>query len=78
MKGVEFKDQTQVLGKPEGMTGDECQSLPVKFTSNGDYKSIESVWELSDEELDIIIKSKRIRIGIFSNGMPPIYLQVES
>lgn len=77
MKGVEFKDQTRVLGKPEKMSDNECSSLPVKDTENAGYPSLESVWELSDEELAMVNKSKRIRLGILGKGMPPVYIAVE-
>ena len=77
MKGVEFKDQTNVLGKPESMSNEDCSSLPVKVAKNGEYQSLESVWELSDEELELINKTKRIRLGILGSSIPPVYLQVE-
>lgn len=77
MKGVTFKDQNCVFGKPENMTDEECSSLPVKRTYKDGYDSLESVFELSDEELEIIKKSKRIRLGIIGQGMPPVYLQAE-
>lgn len=77
MKGVKFKDQTNILNKPENMADEECYALPVKITTNGEYPAIESVWELSDDDLELINKTKRIRIGIIGNTMTPIYLLVE-
>lgn len=77
MKGVTFKDQTGELGRPSLMTDEECSSLPIKRITGGKYPAIESVWELSEEELQTIIKSKRVRIGILGTGMPPIYMQAE-
>jgi hypothetical protein len=78
MRGVEFKDQTRVLGKPTSMADEHCNSLPVKITENGEYPSVESVWELSEDELLEVIESGRIRVGILGSSMPPIYLQVET
>lgn len=78
MKGVKFKDQTCEFGKPSNMADDECSPLSVKKTTNGGYPSLESVWEISDEELAIIIKSKRIRLGILGHGMPPVYMMAEN
>lgn len=77
MNPVKFKDQTGEFGKPESMKAEECSNLPMKRTMNGNYPSIESVWELSDEELETVKQSKRIRIGILGNGMPPIYMLAE-
>lgn len=77
IKGVSFTDQTQELGKPENMTEEECYSLPIKRTTNGEWPAIESVWEIPEEDLKIIIESKRIRLGIIGNGMPPVYIKPE-
>jgi hypothetical protein len=77
MKGIEFKGQTKVMGKPANMTDDECYGLPVQETKNGNYPVLESVWELTDEDLKIITESKRIRLGIVGVGMPPVYLLPE-
>ncbi len=77
MKGIEFKGQTKVMGKPSNMTDDECYGLPVQETTNGNYPSLESVWELTDEDLRVITESKRIRLGILGIGMPPVYLMAE-
>lgn len=77
MKGVPFKDMTGEIGKPNSMSAEECSSLPIKRTTNGNYQAIESVWELSEEELIMIKESKRIRIGIIGNGMQPIYIAAE-
>lgn len=77
MRGVKFDDQNCVFGKPSDMSDEECYSLPVKKTKNGGFNSLESVWELSESEIELIIKSKRIRLGIIGEGMPPVYLIVE-
>lgn len=77
MVGVHFKDENRIFGKPSSMTDDECYDLPCKMTTNGKFPAVESVWQLSDEEIAMIIKSKRIRLGIIGGGMPPTYIQVE-
>lgn len=77
MRGVKFKDQTGEMGKPSNMTDEECYSLPIKRTKNGGYDVLESVWELTDEELAIVNKTKRVRLGILGRGMPPVYLGAE-
>ncbi len=78
MTGVEFKDQNCVFGKPPNMTEDECGSLPAKRTSNNGFPAVESVFELSDEEIELINKTKRIRLGVIGNTMQPVYLSVEN
>lgn len=77
MKGVNFKDQTGEHTKPSFMTDDECYSLPTKKTINGNYPVIESVWELTEEDLKLINKSKRIRVGLVSKVQCPMYIHIE-
>lgn len=77
MQGVKFKDQNAVFGKPATMSEAECGSLPVKITQKDNYAVIESVWELSEEEVRTIVNSKRIRLGVLGTGIPPMYMIVE-
>ena len=81
MKPVEFKDQTMVFRKPENMSDEQCGSLPAKqHTINIEgcqFNAIESVWKLSDEEIREVLQSKRIRLRVIANGMPPVELMAE-
>lgn len=78
MKPVEFHDQTKVFGPPPGMTAEECGTLPVKVGKYLEkYPQFESVWELTDEEIIELQKSKRVRVRIVSSGQPPLSLVVE-
>lgn len=82
MTPVEFKDQNMVFRKPGHMTDEQCGSLPAKqHVVNLDgcrFNAIESVWQLSEEELYYICKSKRIRLQVIANGMPPVALMAEA
>ena len=77
MTPVEFKGQMSVLKKPEGMSEEDCGSLPMAITKKGEHPSIESVWELTDEDLVLISKSRRIRHGVIGTMHPPIYMSIE-
>lgn len=81
MKPVEFKDQTQILGKPSNMKYEQCSSLPVKQHAHdieGDkFNAFDSVWELTDEEIIVLMVTKRIRLRVIASGMPPVNLMVE-
>ena len=75
MRAIEFKEQNGVLGKPEGMTDDECSPLPV-FR---DGKHCVSVWELSEADLELIKETKVVYLGVLSgNTQPPVFLTIES
>lgn len=68
-----FKECNKVLGAPQGMTSEEVMNLPI-FT---DGKSCTSVWELNDEDLAEIIKTKKIALTIYSGAtQPPVALGV--
>ena len=81
MTPVEFHDQTMVYKKPENMTDEQCLSLPTKKCTvkigEDEFPANESVWELSEEELKIVISSKRIRLQVLGQGMPPVLLIAE-
>lgn len=75
---VKFKDQNIIFQKPSNMPEDApCGDLPAKRTKNGNYAATEAVFELSDDEIALVIKSKRIRFGAFGHSLPPLYLVVE-
>lgn len=75
MKPIEFKEQNKVLGKPESMTDEECGSLPV--FSNG--AECISCWQFTEEEIQKLIETKQIWIGVVSGQtQPPIFLSVDT
>lgn len=75
MRGVEFEQSTTVLGRPPGTTEEECGSLPVHQTKDGQCISC---WELSDEDLETLKKTKRIWLWVWSgHTQPPVLLDVD-
>lgn len=61
MKGIDFPQKNNVLGKPESMTDDQCYALPVHhYTSNEGFPNVLSCWELTDEDIDNIIKHRKL------------------
>lgn len=81
MKPIEFKGQTHDFRKPETMNDNQCQSLPALVhiidIEGEKFNAIESVWELTDDEIKEILESKRIRLRVVANGMPPVVLMIE-
>lgn len=83
MKGVSFTEKTAVFGKPDGWKDEDCYSLPVAQTvyenSDGsDVPCLVSCWELSEEEIAEIIRTKRMYLSITGGTMPPVSLMVEN
>lgn len=76
MKPIEFKEMNTKLTKPEGMTDEECSSLPAYVNQT---ESI-SCWELSDDDIMLMTATRRIWVRVVSgNGsQPPIGIQAET
>ena len=69
-----FDKQNMVYGKPSDMNDEQCGSLPVLRTIDkelGCYCII-SCWELSEAELEEVIRTKKIWFKILAPGMYPV------
>lgn len=81
MKPVEFPERTHLLNKPDNMTDEECnsgfpcQSEVVKL-SGGEVNKWTSVWELTEEEFQILSETRKVKVEILAAGHPPILLSV--
>lgn len=76
MKPINFPEQTDVLGKPQDMTDEECTPLPV--FRNG--QQCVSCWQLSDEEIIQLIQNDgKLYLSVLSGWtQPPVWLAVEN
>jgi hypothetical protein len=74
MKPVEFKGHNVVFAKDQP----EYQPLPAMKVL-GPQGEVISCWELTDEELEVIVKTKRIYLSqwTFNNPLQPILLMAE-
>ena len=71
MNPIKFKEANGTLQKPESMTDEECQSLPV-FR---DGKQCISCWKLTWKEKLFILLYGRVWLSVFSgNTQPPVWL----
>lgn len=71
MNPINFTKVNRVLSKPPDMSVEECGSLPVY----SDGQMCVSCWELTDGELDAIVKTRRIYCAVFAGeSQPPILL----
>ena len=74
MKPIDFTESTLKLGAPKGQEK-EVGDLHV-YT---DKKKCISCWELTDEEIKTLQKTKKIYVGVFSGStQPPIFLSVDT
>ena len=53
-----------------------CLDLPAKRLEEDGHRIIETEWELSPDQLDRIIETKRISIAVIGESIQPISVQV--
>ena len=71
-EAASFDESNLVLGKPEGMTDDECTPLSVLRMNCQIGPVVFSCWKFNAEELEEIIKTKRVWLGVLGTTMPPV------
>ncbi len=70
-QAINFVGVNKVLGKPVDLTDAECGSLPVY----SDGKVCVSCWELTDQEIEDVVKTRRMYCLVMSGyTQPPILL----
>ncbi len=73
MDPINFVGVNRVLNAPAELTVEECGSLPVY----SDGKVCVSCWELSDHEVETLIKTRRVYVLIMSgHTQPPMIVSV--
>ena len=73
MKPVNFPEHNKVFTKPEGWFDEECQPLPV-FQND---EQIISCWEVTNEDIEKMKKTKRIWLSIHGNAQPPVWVSAD-
>lgn len=73
MKPIKRKTTNTIFKRPD------CNDLPgAAYQYEDGTPAIETCWELSDKELEIINKTKRIYVQQQGETLPPMALTVES
>lgn len=79
MKPIPFPQQNMEYNKPTLMTDAQCNTLPAfKGEDSEGFPVVISCWELSEEDITQLVKTKTVYLTVVSRGMPPISLQVET
>lgn len=64
-----------LLGKPDSMSVDECEPLPVCVVTYPDgMMGMVSCWKLTHKELEEINKTGRIWLTILGSAHPPVII----
>lgn len=74
MKAITFKEANQLLHKPEGITDEQCQALPV-WT---DKKHCVSCWQATWKERLFFLLTGRVWLWVWSgHTQPPVAASVD-
>jgi len=73
MKPIEFPEQTDVIAK------DQPEYLPLPAYQGAEHGEIITCWELTDEELEDLKKTKKLWLSMWTFGYPlqPVMLSVD-
>ena len=59
-------------------TAEGCHDLPATLVQLPDgHEEVETVWELTDEEIEQIVRDRRIYLYIIGRSGPPVCLATE-
>ena len=53
-----------------------CHDLPARMYEDNGIPVIETTWELTDEQIEQILKTKQISIAVIGKSIQPISVQV--
>jgi len=68
-----FPEMNLQLIKPDNMEEAECSSLPVYQGSVLDgWPTVTSCWQLTTEEIDQILRTRRLWITVVGRSAPPL------
>lgn len=73
MKPIKFKEQNINFTAPQGMTEEECGTLPAYSHESG----ILSCWEMTFRERLKVLFTGRVWFDIMARSQPPIWLGVD-
>lgn len=77
MKPIKHEHTNDILKAPAN--SDNVEDLPIaRICFDNGVNAIESCWEMTDEELEIIKKSKKIYFTCFGVTHPPILITAKS
>jgi hypothetical protein len=69
---VQFPEANGTLGKPQGMSDEECGPLPVYR----DGQQCISCWRFTPEEMEVLLQTHCVFVGVLSGqSQPPIWVK---
>jgi hypothetical protein len=76
VRWINTEQTNAVFQPPDGM--ENCDPLPVTRAHDPDGNPcIISAWELSDDELEEVQRTKRIWLRVAGDGMPPVSIHTD-
>ena len=77
MKPIEHEHRNDILKAPPN--SDNVNDLPIaRIVFENNVNAVESCWEMTDEELEIIKTTKKVYFTCFGVTHPPILITAKS
>jgi len=84
MQSVDFEGSNRTLGKPEGMTEEQCRALPIRdieqiiinpeTNESTKIPFVVSCWCLTLVEIEELVRTGVLWVGINGYTQPPIFI----
>jgi len=74
MTPISFPQVTKVFTAPEGVSPEDCGSLPVHDTG----QALVSCWQLTEEERAEVARTGVVWLWVFGRGTPPVAVEGRS
>lgn len=75
MRPIKTDLSNMIFKAPEDV--EDCNDLPVRRVEFDNNTGIlESCWELDEEDLEVILKTRKIYLGVLGNSHPVVCLGV--
>lgn len=79
MFAASFDESTHALGRPHGMSEDECDPLCVCSTvTTAGQPVVISCWKMTHDEMEEFTRTGRIWLLVYGTAMPPVALTAEN
>ena len=77
MTPTNFRQATQMLGRPDDMTDEQCGALHIARGLADGYPYVVSCWQPTDEERAAIASGAPVYLHVVGAAMPPVCLSTQ-
>jgi hypothetical protein len=72
MRPVDFEGSNIVMGKPEGMTDEQCIDVPAHIgVDNDGFPFVLTVWQPNKEDIEAVNAGRPLMLKLIGSSMQP-------